>query len=160
MRICLLLVAALAGCSEADKPRHDAPPTATGPTAREQTARDARRQARHGTPLLSIPRVASVRWRYDTDERYVTILEVPSGGATGTVWMTVHGRRERVGWVHPGHRAEAAALRQGAVDIKVVQVTEPATVRASVRVVYERGHNQSAVAPLVTSRVETNDHSR
>jgi hypothetical protein len=157
--ICLVLLTAIAAGCGADHRKASDHPTATGPTAREQTARDRRARALKGTRLLTIPWVAHVRWRYDADERFVTIIEVPAGGATGTVWMTAAGRRERIGWVHPGHRAESQPVREGPVEIRVVQSTEPATVIAKVRVVYARGRN-SLSAAQVSARVRTHDHGR
>lgn len=161
----LLLVTTVAGCGESAKPRpHRAAATAptataTGPTAREYTARDRRARALRGTTLLSIPWIGRVRWRYDEHERFVTILDVPEGGATESVWMTIDGRLVKIGDLDPGDRAENDGVREGPVDIKVVQLTEPATVVAKVRVIYGGGQNSSASAPLVTARITTRDHS-
>lgn len=160
----LLLVMTVAGCGESAKPRPhhtvaDTAPIATGPTAREYTARDRRARALRGKALLSIPWIGRVRWRYDENERFVTILDVPSGGASEAVWMTIDGRLVKIGDLDPGDRAENDGVSEGPVDIKVVQVTEPATVVAKVRVVYGRGRNSQASAPLVTARITTRDHS-
>jgi hypothetical protein len=132
---------------------------ATGPTARVQTARRRRARILAGEPLLSVPGIGTVRWRYTARGRFVTILDIPDGGATEAVRITAGGRLRRLGNLQPGQRAVSRPVREGPVAVRVVQSTEPATVVATIHVVYERGRNVSAAAPLVTSRIETRDHA-
>lgn len=155
--VLLLTVAVFAGCGCGPAPDTDTD-IATGPTAREQTARDraARRDVLNHHTLLRIPRIGTLAWRYDRRERFVTVLEVPGGGATESVWMTVAGRLVKIGGVDPGDQAEAGPVAGGPVDVRVVQSTEPETVTARVRVVY----NGVEPVPLVTARVRTRSHSR
>lgn len=155
--VSLLLLVAVAGCGCGSKPAPTATgPAATGPTAREYTARDRAARRALGHPLLTIPGVGTVRWRVEDPPRYVTMLYVPAGGATESVWMTVDGRLVKIGELQPGDQADAGPVARGPVDIKIVQSTEPKTVTARIRVVY----NRVEPVPLVTARVRTRSHSR
>ena len=134
------------------------PPPPAPLTAREQSERAREARALHGHTLLRIPDIGRVAWRYDSRERFVTVLDVPDGGASEDVWMTVGGRLVKIGQLDPGDRGEAGAVAQGPVDVRVVQKTEPATVTATIHVVYAGDRNAAASAPLVTARIATRDH--